>query len=239
MQKLARTLYYRIRPLPNICSPHPGPRAYAERQAVNSVIQGTASDIAKRAMISIHQQLRALHVSSGREPQSIARLTLQLHDEIVVETEMGWLQQVACIMRRCMETVFCPPQAALPFPVSIKVGPTLGTLQPWEPEQQETMLPKQESEAAVAQRLLAGSDLAQGMHCDAAAAGRRMEEEERLWDASHWDHAAAGLTPSSQGLQLSDASTCISSYASASPCTAPYTAQAHPYAPQQQHQHQR
>ena len=241
-QKLARTLYHRIRPLPDICSPHPGHRAYAERQAVNSVIQGTASDIAKRAMISIHSQLRQLQLSAGRQQQQqpFARLTLQVHDEIIVETEADWLQQVACIMRRCMEAVFCPPEAALPFPVSIKVGPTLGALVPWEPQQEDATQLKQERETATVQLLAAEPELVHGVPSGAAAV-RTMEEEEEeeaLWDASHWDQAAAGLTPSSQGMQLSEASTCISSYASFSSFSTPATAPSHPYSNNEQQQQQ-
>ena len=107
-------------------------RSYAERQAINSVIQGTAADMAKRAMLAIHQRLRVLHeqhhIPAGR---TIARLCLQVHDEIVVEVERVWIDVIAAEMRTAMETAM-GEEARVPFPVSVKTGPTLGQLQPYE-----------------------------------------------------------------------------------------------------------
>ena len=95
---------------------------------MNSVLQGTAADMAKRATLAIHEGLRELH-AVHRIHARVARLCLQLHDEIVVEVEQSWVEVVAPMMRRAMETAL---QAKVPFPVSLKLGPTLGQLQPYE-----------------------------------------------------------------------------------------------------------
>ena len=119
-------------------------RAYAERQAVNTVIQGTAADLAKRAMIAIHEQIQQLHQQYNHTFPALARLTLQLHDEIILEVRSGLEAEVAAVVRHCMENVFVPPtgeaEARVPFPVSLKVGRTLGTLQPFELPRQEEQL---------------------------------------------------------------------------------------------------
>lgn len=73
----ARTLFGRVRPLEEIVSRNQGRRMFAERAAVNTVVQGTAADLMKLAMIAAHRRLRAGH------PR--ARLILQVHDELVAE----------------------------------------------------------------------------------------------------------------------------------------------------------
>lgn len=76
-----RTLLGRLRHLPDLRSPDPAKSSYAERQAVNSVIQGTASDLIKYAMINVDRQL-ALHW-----PVSLPapRALMQIHDELIYE----------------------------------------------------------------------------------------------------------------------------------------------------------
>jgi DNA polymerase-1 len=71
------TLFGRRRPIPEIRSENFQTRSLGERLAVNSIIQGTAADIIKVAMIRVHQRLQKEH------PQ--ARLVLQVHDELIVE----------------------------------------------------------------------------------------------------------------------------------------------------------
>ena len=72
-----RTLFGRIRPIPDINSKDFNLRHFAERTAVNSPIQGTAADIIKIAMIRIHRRLQ--------ERQLSAKILLQVHDELVIE----------------------------------------------------------------------------------------------------------------------------------------------------------
>jgi DNA polymerase I len=71
------TLFGRRRPVPEIRASNRQTRSLGERLAVNSVMQGTAADVIKRAMVAIHERLR----SEGRS----ARLVLQVHDELLLE----------------------------------------------------------------------------------------------------------------------------------------------------------
>jgi DNA polymerase-1 len=72
------TLLGRRRPVPEIRASNRQTRGLGERLAVNSVMQGTAADVIKVAMIGIHRRLR----EEGRA----ARLVLQVHDELLLET---------------------------------------------------------------------------------------------------------------------------------------------------------
>jgi DNA polymerase I len=71
------TLFGRRRPVPEIRAANRQTRSLGERLAVNSVMQGTAADIIKVAMVSIHRRLQ----DEGRG----SRLVLQVHDELLVE----------------------------------------------------------------------------------------------------------------------------------------------------------
>src|SRR2546430_17136965 len=71
------TLLGRRRPVPEIRASNRQTRGLGERLAVNSVMQGTAADVIKVAMVSIHERLR----TEGRA----SRLVLQVHDELLVE----------------------------------------------------------------------------------------------------------------------------------------------------------
>lgn len=70
----AETLFGRKRYLPDIRSNNPTVRSFAERNAVNAPIQGTAADIIKMAMVSIHRRLKAEGLK--------AQMTMQVHDEL-------------------------------------------------------------------------------------------------------------------------------------------------------------
>ena len=177
-------------------------RSRAERQSVNSVIQGTAADMAKRAMIAIHEHVRALHEQRGRPFPSLARLTLQLHDEIILEVRSGLEAEVAAVVRHCMESVFVPPrgeaEARVPFPVSLKVGRTLGSLQPFELPREQPQLPQPEQQ--------------QRSDSQAVAGGGGVEDEVRALmelaatDVDEWNDYSLP-TPTSQQLHSSLAST--------------------------------
>ncbi len=71
------TLFGRRRPVPELKARNRQTRGFGERLAVNFVMQGTAADMIKAAMVSIHQRLR----DEGRA----ARLVLQVHDELLLE----------------------------------------------------------------------------------------------------------------------------------------------------------
>ena len=85
------TLLGRRRPVPEIRASNRQTRALGERLAVNSVMQGTAADVIKVAMIRIHDRLR----EEGRG----ARLVLQVHDELLLEVPETELSSVKELVR--------------------------------------------------------------------------------------------------------------------------------------------
>jgi len=124
-KKEIRTYAGRLRRLPDISSKNHRDVAYSERQSINSCIQGTASDLCKRAMILIHDNLLEF---SDNQNGEIASLCLQLHDEIVIEVDESWIFVIADTVKKTMEKVFI--EASIPFPVSLKAGKALGQLNP-------------------------------------------------------------------------------------------------------------
>jgi DNA polymerase-1 len=92
-----RTLYGRRRPIPEIQSRLPRDRARGERFAVNSVVQGSAADVIKMAMVDIHRSIR--------ERGSEARLLLQIHDELLLEVPEAALDAEREHLVHCMQEV--------------------------------------------------------------------------------------------------------------------------------------
>jgi len=101
---LGRRLY-----LPDIRSRNPSLRQYAERSAINAPMQGTAADIIKLAMISVHDWLSRRHVP--------ARLVMQVHDELVLEVQEGAADEIEAGLRRRMAAA-----ADLRVPLKVDVG---------------------------------------------------------------------------------------------------------------------
>ena len=99
------TLLGRRRPVPEIRAMNRQTRSLGERLAVNSVMQGTAADVIKVAMIRIHDRLRA----EGRS----ARLVLQVHDELLLETPETEVSAVKELVREemCRAYPLDPPLA--------------------------------------------------------------------------------------------------------------------------------
>ncbi len=91
----AKTLFGRLRPIPDIHSKDYNLRHFAERTAVNSPIQGTAADIVKIAMIRIHRALQ--------ERQLSAKILLQVHDELVLEVPEAEVESTSALVQREME----------------------------------------------------------------------------------------------------------------------------------------
>jgi DNA polymerase-1 len=104
-----RTLFGRIRQIPDIHSKDFNLRGFAERTAVNSPIQGTAADIIKIAMIRIHQALPERRLS--------AKILLQVHDELVLEVPEGEVEEVRGLVRQEMEQA-----AALRVPLKVEMN---------------------------------------------------------------------------------------------------------------------
>jgi len=86
-------------------------RAYAERTAINAPLQGSAADIIKVAMIRLHSRLRT------EAPE--ATITLQVHDELIVEAPKDQLEAVSSIMRETMESAVA---LRVPLTVDIDTG---------------------------------------------------------------------------------------------------------------------
>ncbi|MBM4358300.1 MAG: DNA polymerase I [Deltaproteobacteria bacterium] len=101
-----RTLFGRRRLLPDLRSTHPMKRAYAERIAQNTPIQGTAADLLKLAMVKLAQP-----VLPG------VRMVLTVHDELVFEVPEGDVEEAARLVRSAMESV-----APLDVPLVVDVG---------------------------------------------------------------------------------------------------------------------
>ncbi len=105
----SRTLYGRLRAMPEIAARNPSLRMAAERTAINTPIQGTAADIVKIAMIRVHDAL-------AREKRD-ARLLLQVHDELVLEAAEREVDPVEALVRREMVGA-----AQLKVPLEVEVG---------------------------------------------------------------------------------------------------------------------
>ena len=105
------TMYGRIRPIPDIHSRDYATRQFAERTAVNTPIQGTAADIIKIAMIRIHGALR--------ERGASAKILLQVHDELVLESPTDEVEGTRDLVRQEMENA---AQLLVPLRVDLNVA---------------------------------------------------------------------------------------------------------------------
>lgn len=85
-----KTLYNRIRPIPELKSNQFMTRNFGERVAMNSPIQGTAADIIKLAMVNVRSELKKRNLKS--------RMILQIHDELLIETYQDEIEEVKGIL---------------------------------------------------------------------------------------------------------------------------------------------
>ena len=106
------TLYGRKRRLKDISSRDPKDRSYAERQAVNHPVQGTAADLAKIAIVRVHQALQEFH----------ADLVLQIHDEFVIECDEGEVDEAIPFIREAMEDIRLDDRPVLDVPLEVTIG---------------------------------------------------------------------------------------------------------------------
>jgi DNA polymerase I len=111
-EQKVRTLFGRVRPIPDMQSRNANLRGFAERTAVNTPLQGTAADLIKIAMIRIDQRLH--------EENFATRMTLQVHDELLFDVPEKEVEQVKQLVRHEMETVI---QLKVPVVVDCGVGP--------------------------------------------------------------------------------------------------------------------
>jgi DNA polymerase-1 len=109
---VAKTLFGRIRPIPEINSTQMQLRNFAERTALNSPLQGTAADLIKLAMIRIDHRLT--------EEKFEAKMILQVHDELLFEVPTKEREKLEKLVREEMEGVH---KLAVPVVVEIGAGP--------------------------------------------------------------------------------------------------------------------
>jgi len=117
------TMLKRRRPIQGIESRNPQERALAERIAINSVVQGSAADMIKIAMIDLHGRLSpfAAHWRGGRPPEiADVQLLLQIHDELVFEAPEKSAEEARKLIVSCMER-------AMTLAVPLKVDSNIST----------------------------------------------------------------------------------------------------------------
>ncbi|XP_050770857.1 DNA polymerase theta [Gymnogyps californianus] len=149
-----QTILGRRRYLPAIKDTNPYSKAHAERQAVNTTVQGSAADIVKTATVNIQRRLEAFssvikshgHLESSFQRDKTGRLArkrnrgmlhpisggffiLQLHDELLYEVAEDDVIQVAQIVKHEMENAI---KLSVKLNVKVKIGPSWGDLQDLE-----------------------------------------------------------------------------------------------------------
>jgi DNA polymerase-1 len=107
-----RTLFGRLRPIPDIESRNPNQRGFAERTAVNTPLQGTAADLIKLAMIALDRKLA--------ERKLKTRMVLQVHDELLFEVPDGEKDEITSLVRAEMEGVI---KLQVPLVADLGFGP--------------------------------------------------------------------------------------------------------------------
>ncbi len=105
------TMFGRRRDIPEIKASNFQTRAFGERVALNTPVQGTAADIIKLAMINVYNRLNA--------EKLIAKLILQVHDELIIESPKGEVEAVCSLLCEEMEKA---ASLSVPLKVDMKVG---------------------------------------------------------------------------------------------------------------------
>ena len=105
------TVLGRKRWLPDITSANAVVRGFAERNAINAPIQGSAADIIKVAMVRIQEALRSASLE--------ARMILQVHDELVFDVPKGEVEALTALVREHMEGAV---ELAVPLEVEVETG---------------------------------------------------------------------------------------------------------------------
>lgn len=105
------TIFNRRRYIPQIKSSNKTERELGERLAINTPIQGSAADLIKLAMVKLHSVLKERNLS--------AYIILQIHDELLIETEESIAEEVAKIVKDTMENIY---PMRIPITVDVKIG---------------------------------------------------------------------------------------------------------------------
>lgn len=106
------TILGRRRQIPELTSNAWSTKAYGERVAANTPIQGSAADLCKLAMLEIHNGLKDMET----------RMLLQIHDELLFEAPPGEVDAACALIRRCMEN---------PYPLSVPLKVDIGRGESW------------------------------------------------------------------------------------------------------------
>lgn len=126
------TICGRRRYLESISSQDNSQRATSERQAVNSIIQGSASDVIKLAMILLHHRINHPNSSAAVTGQS-AKLLMQIHDELIYEVPVpsntanpvtcaavqSFVESLRSVMERDVATLL---SLTVPLPCTVSIG---------------------------------------------------------------------------------------------------------------------
>lgn len=121
-QGYVETMFGRRRYLPEITSGVPMLRAEAERQAVNTPIQGTQADVIKIAMINLYKIM----------PQKFGRdlaMLLQVHDELVFEVRDERMDEAVSLIQEIMESAV---KLKVPTVVEVEIGKNWGEMRQWK-----------------------------------------------------------------------------------------------------------
>ena len=106
-----RTLFGRVRPIPDIQSRNANLRGFAERTAVNTPLQGTAADLIKIAMLRIDERMSKAKMKT--------LMTLQVHDELLFDAPKDEAEEVAAMVKQEMEGVI---RLNVPIVADVGVG---------------------------------------------------------------------------------------------------------------------
>ena len=110
---MTKTMFGRIRQIPELSSSNFMQRSFGERIAMNSPIQGTAADIIKIAMIKVSDRLKKENCESS--------LILQIHDELLIETKED---EVPLVKKILVEEMMNAAKLSVPLSVGASVGKT-------------------------------------------------------------------------------------------------------------------
>ncbi len=105
------TLFGRKRKVPELSSSNKMMQAAGKRIAMNTPVQGTAADLIKMAMINVYRRLKAENLN--------AELILQVHDELIIESDISCAERCAELLREEMANVF---EMKVPLSVDVHIG---------------------------------------------------------------------------------------------------------------------
>lgn len=115
------TILKRRRYLPDLRAKNKMVQSFARRMALNTPIQGSSADIIKIAMLKVAEELKERRLRS--------RLLLQVHDDLILEVRKEELEEVAYMVKDCMEHAYT---LKVPLLVAMKAGPNWYDMQNWE-----------------------------------------------------------------------------------------------------------